>query len=296
MSLFNNMLGRLFPPTGTPPVEDERSPEAAPAKAEEKRSVSVPPIDLEMANAIARVAAQRIKPPRQFPGLPGSDPELLAEIGRRVREKLEADASAVRQPATNMDMYLVPDFLSAEECSELIALIDADAKPSTRLASDADPTFRTSHTCHLLPSHAVVAETERRMAELLGIELRFSETLQGQRYFTGQQFKTHNDYVAGGQHYSEIVAREGGQRTWTAMVFLNEPEAGGQTNFERAGIRIAPRTGTLLTWNNLDRSGLPNPYTHHEGMKVEGGSKYVLTKWFREREWHKCAESDAVRV
>jgi prolyl 4-hydroxylase len=27
----------------------------------------------------------------------------------------------------------------------------------------------------------------------------------------------------------------------------------------------------------------PNPSTLHQGMKVRGGTKYVLTKWFRER-------------
>ena len=35
--------------------------------------------------------------------------------------------------------------------------------------------------------------------------------------------------------------RSGGQRTWTAMVFLNEPEGGGQTFFEKAGVKVTPR-------------------------------------------------------
>lgn len=296
MSLFNKLLGRLIPASTPAPRGPEPAAKIVPPKAQEKPRVPAAPVDPQPANAIARAAAKAMQPPTRFPGLPGSDTELLARIGEQVRAKLEAEPSAVRQPALNMDMYLVQDFLSAEECSGLIALVDADAKPSTMLAPGADPTFRTSHTCHLYPEHPLVVETERRIAGLLGIDLRFSETLQGQRYFTGQQFKTHNDYLAGGQHYSEIVEREGGQRTWTAMVFLNEPEAGGHTNFRRAGVKIAPRTGALLTWNNLDRGGLTNPYTHHEGTKVEGGSKYVLTKWFREREWHKSAESDAVRV
>jgi len=29
--------------------------------------------------------------------------------------------------------------------------------------------------------------------------------------------------------------------------------------------------------------GTPNPATLHQGMKVRRGTKYVLTKWFRER-------------
>ena len=69
------------------------------------------------------------------------------------------------------------------------------------------------------------------------------------------------------------------------MIFLNQPEAGGRTRFAELALEIAPRTGTLLAWNNLGRDGLANRWSHHEGMPVEAGSKYVLTKWYREREW-----------
>ncbi|HEX7694798.1 MAG TPA: oxygenase, partial [Sphingomonas sp.] len=31
--------------------------------------------------------------------------------------------------------------------------------------------------------------------------------------------------------------------------------------------------------------GSPNPSTIHQGMKVRAGTKYVITKWFRERPW-----------
>jgi prolyl 4-hydroxylase len=35
--------------------------------------------------------------------------------------------------------------------------------------------------------------------------------------------------------------------------------------------------------NNLLPDGRPNPATLHQGMKVRKGTKYVLTKWFRQR-------------
>ena len=133
------------------------------------------------------------------------------------------------------------------------------------------------------------------MCELLGLPLGHSETVQGQRYHPGQEFKTHNDYFAGGQSYSEAIAAEGGQRTWTAMVYLNRVEAGGHTVFPKAPVAIAPTPGILLTWNNMDRDGLPNRMSHHSGAKVESGVKYVLTKWFREREWAGSEGSDALR-
>ena len=75
---------------------------------------------------------------------------------------------------------------------------------------------------------------------------------------------------------------EWGQRTWTAMIYLNEPEDGGATRFKTIGKTIQPETGKLLTWNNLNPDGRPNGATLHQGMKVRRVTKYVLTKWFRE--------------
>lgn len=250
---------------------------------------------LASAGDLAALLAQ-MRAPRRFEPLEGSDAALLARIGAEGRARLDATPGVVRVPAHEVDMYAVRDFLSAEECAELIRLIDADVKPSTHLTTGSDRSFRTSRTCRLSAAEPLVAEVERRIVELIGIPGSHTETVQGQRYEAGQQFKMHNDYFAGGQPYSAAVASEGGQRTWTAMVFLNKPEAGGCTHFPRASVKVTPRPGALLAWFNLDREGLGNPYTHHEGMIVEAGVKYILTKWFREREWHSSAVSDALRV
>jgi prolyl 4-hydroxylase len=73
---------------------------------------------------------------------------------------------------------------------------------------------------------------------------------------------------------------------------LNEPESGGQTFFPQANVRVTPRTGNLLLWNNLDEFGEPNTYSLHTGMPVEAGTKYVITKWYRERDWGWWAQNN----
>ena len=75
----------------------------------------------------------------------------------------------------------------------------------------------------------------------------------------------------------------GGQRTWTAMIYLNQPEAGGATRFKLLDFQAEPKPGRILIWNNMSLDGSPNPWTLHEGMPVERGTKYIVTKWFRER-------------
>src|SRR3546814_11853246 len=73
--------------------------------------------------------------------------------------------------------------------------------------------------------------------------------------------------------------------SWTLMVYLNQPEAGGATRFIKIGKTIQPEPGKLLAWNNRLSPGHYNPATLHHGMKVRAGVKYIITKWYRERPW-----------
>ena len=148
-----------------------------------------------------------------------------------------------------------------------------------------DPDYRTSESCNLAAWDPLVRQIENKLVHLLGIDSELGETIQGQRYAVGQQFKPHHDFFYPNTVYWDEMMRTGGQRTWTAMAFLNTPEDGGQTNFPKAKIKVAPVAGNLLVWNNLDAAGEPNNYTLHEGMPVLAGTKYIITKWHRERPW-----------
>jgi prolyl 4-hydroxylase len=208
-----------------------------------------------------------------------------ADAAVGVRERIIRFPGAVRLPAKNFEVYIIRDFLAPGECAEMIAVIDANRIPSPVVADDPIPAYRTSETCYLHPGYPVVATIEARLDELTGIDAVQGELLQGQRYAVGQEFKPHHDFFDTSQLYWREQAVIGGQRTWTAMAFLNEPEAGGRTNFPSADIMIAPKTGNLLVWNNMDDAGSPNPASLHQGMPVVQGLKYVLTKWYRERRW-----------
>ena len=207
--------------------------------------------------------------------LPGSDVTPAARLG--------TTSGVQRVPTRELELFVVRDFLDQAACAELIRRIDEKRRPS-EIADDLGiVNFRTSETCDLDCSDPVVAEVDRKIAELLGLELAASEPLQGQRYAPGQEFKPHTDTFDPGGYGFYVHTRHTGQRTWTAMIYLNEPEDGGATRFKKIGKTIRPETGKLLAWNNLLPDGRPNPATLHQGMKVRKGTKYVLTKWFREQ-------------
>ncbi len=198
---------------------------------------------------------------------------------------LAAFPGVQRIPTDRLDIVQCRDFLSPDLARDLIALIEAERRPSTIADDNGDAAFRTSETCDLAPDHPVVREVAARLDSLTGIDPAHGEPLQGQRYATGQEFKPHTDYFApDGADYERFCA-VAGQRTWTAMVYLNDVEAGGGTRFKAIKKTFQPETGKLLCWNNRRADGSVNPSTLHHGMKVRRGVKYVITKWYREQPW-----------
>lgn len=192
---------------------------------------------------------------------------------------------AQRVPSRKLELYIRRNFLDAGTCAALVARIDAERRPSTIADANGDPVFRTSETCDLAAADPAVAAVEAQIAAWLGIDPEFGEPLQGQRYAVGQEFKAHTDFFEPSAADFQRFCNEAGNRTWTAMVYLNKPEAGGATRFLAIDKTVQPETGKLLAWNNRTADGGLNQATMHHGMKVRSGTKFIITKWYRERPW-----------
>lgn len=214
---------------------------------------------------------------------PLAEKAALARVGAAVRKRLEADPSVHRVPVDRADIFAVGDFLNAEECAHLIAMIDRVARPSPTFG--ADNSYRTSYSGDVDPSDSFVRMIERRLCDLLGLDAMWGETVQGQRYLPGQEFQGHFDWFDTRAAYWPGEAARGGQRSWTAMAYLNDMAEGGATVFPQLGVNVQPQAGALLIWNNMLPGGTPNPDVRHAALPVLSGAKYVVTKWFRTRPW-----------
>ncbi len=217
--------------------------------------------------------------------VPGHPSAHRAQIGDAVAARLNADPRAVKLPSAWADAWKIPNYLDVATCKKLVAMIDADRRPSTLLSDYGEASFRTSESCDMDRHSPDIVPIDEGLAHLLGFDPAWGETMQGQRYAPGQYFRAHQDYFHEGESYWPDMNASGGQRVWTAMIFLNDVEEGGATWFPHAGLRVPPKRGTLLAWNNMRVDGSPNVYTLHEGTAVSEGVKYIITKWFRERPW-----------
>ena len=212
--------------------------------------------------------------------------DLRSGIGRRIGKKLHQTprlwrlCSSARQL---IQLYVGDRFLDAETCRQMCEKIDEGCYPSPLYDKEKHEGVRTSYSCNLNSYDPLIVEVDTRIAGLLGMEKPYGEPLQGQRYEEGQRFREHADFFYIDEPYWAEYEPHGGQRTWTAMIYLNEPGAGGATRFRLLDFQIEPKLGRILIWNNMAIDGSPNPWTLHEGMPVESGTKYIVTKWYRER-------------
>ncbi|MBC3764831.1 2OG-Fe(II) oxygenase [Neptunicella marina] len=181
-------------------------------------------------------------------------------------------------------IYGIAQFLSLQECDDIIEIAKSQLRASTISAKSGYEGFRTSTTCDLSEmEHPLVKSLEKRIIDCLGLKVGTREMMQAQHYAPGQQFKTHTDYFEPGAEEYRQHASERGQRSWTFMLYLNHCEEGGETEFTDLGLKFKPVTGSALIWNNLLPSGHPNPLTAHRSHPVISGEKVIITKWFRDR-------------
>ena len=183
-------------------------------------------------------------------------------------------------------MQEINNFLTHDECQQLINMIDANHTRSSVVIGGTDRTditdHRTSSTSNLDMSNTILINLKKKISETLGLELNKGEALQGQLYEPGQYFKPHNDFFSGPAY--DMHCKASGNRTHTLMIYLNEGYKGGGTHFPTLQKTVEPKTGKALWWHNLKDGKVQDQYLH-EGVTVEEGKKYVVTSWWRENSW-----------
>jgi len=169
--------------------------------------------------------------------------------------------------------------LTEQECGYLIAAAGEFEPsmvydPAGQLVRDA---IRTSDgaTFHWEIEDPAIHAINRRLAAASQTAYDAGEALQVLRYTPGQQYHPHFDWVADAPN----------QRLWTALIYLNDAYEGGATAFVRVGIEVRGKTGDVLLFSNARPDGHGDDLAEHEGMPVTSGTKYLATRWIRERRW-----------
>lgn len=258
----------------------------------------------------AQLLAERV---RRGEGVP-ANVEAAAQLRARLREggfvdlpEIIAVPAAPRRPVPASTLALdevldppdaetlretpriaqIDGLLSVDECRLLVA----SAQPMLRASQVHSPdgrdvgreALRTSSDAAFDPlmEDFALRLVQLRMAAAAGLDLVHAEQLIVLRYAPGEEYRPHRDYLP-----REAIERDGpqaGNRLRTICAYLNTPLAGGATDFPSAGVRVEPKAGRAVVFDNLDAAGQPEPVSLHAGLPVERGEKWLATLWMRQR-------------
>ena len=184
-------------------------------------------------------------------------------------------------------VYTIDNFLTDEECQHFINISKDKIKPAL-VSGDKEGFVSNGRTGQ---NHWVLHNTDNitkrigeKIAEQVGIPLENAEAYQVIYYDKTQEYRQHYDgWLFDGSEKSRRNMKYGGQRMKTALVYLNDLEAGGGTKFTKLNLEVNPEKGKLLVFENV-HSGTNKRHelSEHAGMPVIEGEKWALNLWFRE--------------
>lgn len=183
----------------------------------------------------------------------------------------------------------IDTLLSADECRLLVAHAQANLRRSMTVDPETGKPLelqvRTSSDASIDPvtEDLALRMVQLRMARSARVELSHAEHLTVLRYEPGEEYRPHRDYRPPGS--IERDRPEAGNRARTICVYLNDVEAGGETDFPLAGVRIAPVAGRAVVFDNLFADGRPDPDSLHAGLPLAHGEKWLATLWLREHRY-----------
>jgi len=192
-------------------------------------------------------------------------------------------ANQYQYPFTQI--YTFNNFLTPEDCQLLIDESNKKLRPST-VSNVKDEIIlskaRTSKTADLHYFNSpYLNQIDNKITSFMELNPFTGEIMQTQKYEPGQYYKAHTDYFHPLTREYRTYTEWMGQRTWTFMLYLNDVEEGGETYFKHLKLKVKPKQGMAIFWNNLYKNGVPNLKTLHEACSPVSGNKYVITKWFR---------------
>lgn len=178
-------------------------------------------------------------------------------------------------------IFAVPNFLTPAECDFLIEAAQDALGPAPVVgkgSGEVSPS-RTSSTCYL--AREDLPEYLRKVSLLTGKPAEHCELPQVGRYMPSQQYLQHFDAFDLSNEDGRRFAANGGQRTVTVLVYLNDVPRGGATAFPNLNVEVRPRRGMALVFFPSTLDGLLDRMALHAALPAVD-VKYVSQVWIRQ--------------
>ena len=182
---------------------------------------------------------------------------------------------------------IVEDFLTEEECDKIInltkdKLTDSYVNSTGKEKSVLNKDIRTSKLYWAGRNEDPLFEKiSKKVSDKLDIPQENQEKIQIIHYKPNGFYKKHYDSCDIKNDNCIEQHERIGKRTITAFIYLNDIEKGGETSFNNIGVKVKPKKGMAVFWNNLDINKNRNYCSLHEAQPPISGDKWALTVWSR---------------
>lgn len=189
-------------------------------------------------------------------------------------------------------IFKVDNFLTPEECSQLIGIASDSFAPAPVVGEGAGVVSetRTSSTCYL--AREDLPGLVRKVSKLTQKPICHMELPQVGRYLNTEQYLPHFDAFNTDEADGARFASNGGQRTVTVLIYLNDVKTGGHTAFPQlpTGLKqpqgpktleVQPIQGSALVFFPATVDGHLDPRTLHAALPAVD-TKFVSQIWIRQ--------------
>lgn len=191
-------------------------------------------------------------------------------------------AHTAEQLSSKPDIRYFRGVFPAPLCEYVIAKAAPLSVPSMTIdprdGTSRKDAYRTSMTASMGPVDfdLTMLAFNARLAVLTGCHTRNGEFLSVLRYRERDEYRPHFDWLDADKDLADL-----GQRTHTALVYLNDTYKGGATHFLSADLKVLGAIGDMVVFQNVDDNDQPDMSTRHAGLPVEAGEKWLASKWYR---------------
>ena len=188
---------------------------------------------------------------------------------------------------------VVHDFISQEECEEILAYSWQNMERSTVASKDGKGQKhdkRTgSNTWLQHDASPIIKGVADRISQMVRMPLKNAEPFQVVYYKENEEYDYHWDsFDESDDVATEEYTKNGGQRLITVLGYLRDVPKGGETGVNHLGVNIQPRRGSVIVWWNVEPNTTKREIkSQHAALPVLEGEKYAFNLWFRENEFKK---------
>lgn len=189
-----------------------------------------------------------------------------------------------RLPVEYYDIKEIPNFLTHEECDNIIQTSIGKLFKSTVYSSEDDilvSSVRKSNQCWLDDSYEPAKCVSEKVKKYTNTYNNIQEKLQVVQYTKGGFFIPHYDACNPDVDNCKRMDGNNGPRLYTMLIYLNDDFEGGETVFPKINKTVKPEKGKAVLFRNVDNNGILIKESFHGGLPIKSGEKWIANKWVR---------------